>query len=89
MDKTAHDVVQLARAKNDGQAWIFEEIFDSFEECHGDRLFADDEAIVGGIARLDGKPVTVIGIQKDGICRKISAEILVLPILKAIEKLYD
>lgn len=75
--------------KNDGQAWIFEEIFDSFEECHGDRLFADDEAIVGGIARLDGKPVTVIGIQKDGICRKISAEILVLPILKAIEKLYD
>ena len=65
MDKTAHDVVQLARAK---ERWtsldFFEEIFDSFEECHGDRLFADDEAIVGGIARLDGKPVTVIGIQK-------------------------
>ncbi len=65
MDKTAHDVVQLARAK---ERWtsldFFEEIFDSFEECHGDRLFGDDEAIVGGIARLDGKPVTVIGIQK-------------------------
>lgn len=90
MDKTAHHVVQLARAK---ERWtsldFFEEIFDSFKECHGDRLFADDEAIVGGIAQLDGKPVTVIGIQKDGICRKISAEILVLPILKAIEKLYD
>lgn len=49
---------------------FFEEIFDSFEECHGDRLFADDEAIVGGIARLDGKPVTVIGIQRTGSAGK-------------------
>ncbi|MFC3932392.1 acetyl-CoA carboxylase carboxyl transferase subunit alpha [Streptococcus dentapri] len=41
-----------------------EQIFDDFMELHGDRHFADDGAIVGGIARLDSRPVTVIGIQK-------------------------
>ena len=35
-----------------------------FEELHGDRTFADDAAIVGGLARLDGQPVMVIGHQK-------------------------
>ncbi|MDI9777819.1 acetyl-CoA carboxylase carboxyl transferase subunit alpha [Pseudomonas fluorescens] len=39
-------------------------IFTEFEELHGDRHFADDAAIVGGTARLDGKPVMVIGHQK-------------------------
>lgn len=39
-------------------------IFTDFMELHGDRLYGDDEAIVGGIARLDGMPVTVIGHQK-------------------------
>jgi len=38
--------------------------FDDFQELHGDRAFADDHAIVGGIARLDGKPVMLIGHQK-------------------------
>ncbi|WP_137163171.1 acetyl-CoA carboxylase carboxyl transferase subunit alpha [Pseudomonas asiatica] len=41
-----------------------EHIFTEFEELHGDRHFADDAAIVGGTARLDGKPVMVIGHQK-------------------------
>jgi acetyl-CoA carboxylase, carboxyl transferase, alpha subunit len=41
-----------------------ERIFTEFEELHGDRAFADDPAIVGGIARLEGKPVMVIGHQK-------------------------
>ncbi|MGT2948456.1 acetyl-CoA carboxylase carboxyl transferase subunit alpha [Streptococcus devriesei] len=41
-----------------------EQIFDDFMELHGDRHFADDGAIVGGIGLLDGKPVTVIGVQK-------------------------
>lgn len=40
------------------------QIFTDFEELHGDRHFADDAAIVGGIARLDGRPVMVIGHQK-------------------------
>lgn len=39
-------------------------IFTDFEEMHGDRHFADDAAIVGGMARLDGRPVMVIGHQK-------------------------
>ena len=39
-------------------------IFTDFEEMHGDRAYADDSAIVGGIARLDGDPVMVIGHQK-------------------------
>lgn len=40
------------------------QIFTDFEELHGDRHFADDAAIVGGIARLDGRPVMIIGHQK-------------------------
>lgn len=41
-----------------------EHIFTEFDELAGDRAFADDKAIVGGIARLDGRPVMVIGHQK-------------------------
>ncbi len=39
-------------------------IFTEFEELHGDRAFADDHAIVGGLARFNGQPVMVIGHQK-------------------------
>ncbi len=39
-------------------------LFTGFEELHGDRHYADDHAIVGGIARLDDRPVMVIGQQK-------------------------
>src|SRR5699024_1955244 len=39
-------------------------IFTEFEELHGDRRFGDDPAIVGGVARLDGRSVMVIGHQK-------------------------
>lgn len=39
-------------------------IFTDFMEMHGDRHYADDGAIVGGLARLQGKPVTVIAIEK-------------------------
>lgn len=39
-------------------------IFDDFTEFHGDRTFRDDGAVTGGIASLDGQPVTVVGIQK-------------------------
>jgi len=41
-----------------------EHIFTEFDELAGDRAFADDKAIVGGIARLDDRPVMVIGHQK-------------------------
>lgn len=39
-------------------------IFTDFFELHGDRFFGDDGAIIGGIAKLNGMPVTVIGTQK-------------------------
>ncbi|WP_426417356.1 acetyl-CoA carboxylase carboxyltransferase subunit alpha [Aestuariirhabdus sp. LZHN29] len=39
-------------------------IFDDFDELHGDRHFSDDKAIIGGIGRLEGRPVMVIGHQK-------------------------
>ncbi len=39
-------------------------IFTEFDELHGDRHFGDDNAIVGGIARIDGQPVMVIGQEK-------------------------
>ncbi|GGI66037.1 acetyl-CoA carboxylase carboxyl transferase subunit alpha [Enterococcus alcedinis] len=65
MTRTAHEIVQIARSKDRLTALdYFEGIFDDFQEFHGDRFFADDEAVVGGVALLDGKPVTVIGIQK-------------------------
>ena len=41
-----------------------ERIFTDFNELHGDRSFADDPAIITGVARLDGEPVVVIGQQK-------------------------
>ena len=39
-------------------------IFTDFEELHGDRAFADDHAIVGGLARFNGQPCMVIGHQR-------------------------
>ncbi len=39
-------------------------IIDDWDELHGDRQFGDDKAIIGGVGRLDGKPVVVIGEEK-------------------------
>jgi acetyl-CoA carboxylase carboxyl transferase subunit alpha len=39
-------------------------VFTEFQELHGDRTFADDHAIIGGVARLEGRPVMLIGQQK-------------------------
>jgi acetyl-CoA carboxylase carboxyl transferase subunit beta len=62
---TAWEKVKAAR-KVDRLASVdyMENIFDDFMEMHGDRQFRDDPAIVGGIASLDGQPVTVIGVHK-------------------------
>ena len=62
---SAYDRVKTARsAKRPTALSYIEGIFTDFLEFHGDRRFADDHAIVGGVARLEGKPVTVIGIEK-------------------------
>ncbi len=57
--------VQLARHPNRPYTLDYiERIFTDFLEFHGDRRYADDPAIVGGFAKLDGNPVMVIGTQK-------------------------
>ena len=62
---TAWDKVQLARELDRPKALDYiNSLFEEFIELHGDRCFGDDKSIVGGIATLEGKPVTVIGEQK-------------------------
>ncbi|MBD7935583.1 MULTISPECIES: acetyl-CoA carboxylase carboxyl transferase subunit alpha [Cytobacillus] len=59
------DRVQIARHPNRPTTLDYiEYLFDDFFECHGDRVFGDDEAIVSGIAKFRGHPVTVIGHQR-------------------------
>ena len=61
---TAYEKVQLARGKGRATGLSFiQNIFTDFIELHGDRRFADDPAIVGGIAQLGGRTVTVIAIR--------------------------
>ena len=57
-------IVSLARdvKRPTTKEWI-NAVFDDFIELHGDRYYADDKALVGGIATLNGKPVTVIGME--------------------------
>ena len=58
---------RICRTRKSGRATASDYInatITDFVELHGDRCFADDHAIVGGIGRLNGKPVTVIGIEK-------------------------
>ncbi|MGM0239244.1 acetyl-CoA carboxylase carboxyl transferase subunit alpha [Enterococcus sp. AZ103] len=65
MSKSAGEIVKLARHQDRITSLeLFDQIFTDFEEFHGDRRFGDDPAIVGGVAYLAGKPVTVIGVQK-------------------------
>ena len=62
---TAWDKVTLARQLDRPKALDYiNSLFEDFIELHGDRNFGDDKSIVGGIATLDGKPITVIGEQK-------------------------
>ena len=62
---TAWQIAQGARHPNRPYTLDYiNGIFTGFEELHGDRTFADDAAIVGGLARLNDEPVMVIGHQK-------------------------
>ena len=64
-DLSAWQVSQLARHPLRPFTLDYvQRLFTDFEELHGDRSFGDDPAIVGGIGRLDGRPVMVIGHQK-------------------------
>ena len=62
---SAWERVQISRASDRATSMDYiENLFTDFCELHGDRLFADDKAVVGGIASFYGLPVTVIGVQK-------------------------
>jgi acetyl-CoA carboxylase carboxyl transferase subunit alpha len=64
-DNPSWSRVQLARhPKRPHSLDYINSIFSNFEEIHGDRFFGDDASIVAGMAKLDGKPVMVIGQQK-------------------------
>lgn len=61
----AWQVAQLARHPQRPYTLDYiEHVFTDFDELHGDRAFGDDPAIVAGTARIDGRPVMVIGHQK-------------------------
>ena len=57
-------VVLARKAERPKSLDYINNIFTNFIELHGDRNFGDDKSIIGGIAELDGMPVTVIGEQK-------------------------
>ena len=64
-EKSAFERVQLARHPDRPHTMDFiERLFEEFVELHGDRRFADDPAIICGLARFHGLPVVVIGHQK-------------------------
>ena len=64
MKQTAYDRVKLARGSRPTGLDYLTHVFDDLMELHGDRRYGDDPAIVGGLARLLGVPVTVIAIER-------------------------
>jgi acetyl-CoA carboxylase carboxyl transferase subunit alpha len=66
-DNQAWDKVKLARhPKRPTSSYVIKELFPDFIELHGDRGFADDQSIIGGIGTLNGIPMTVIAEEKGG-----------------------
>ncbi|MEE4204077.1 MAG: acetyl-CoA carboxylase carboxyltransferase subunit alpha [Halieaceae bacterium] len=64
-DLSPWDIVRVARHPLRPYSMDYiPRLFTEFDELHGDRHFGDDKAIVGGVARLDGRPVMVIGQEK-------------------------
>jgi len=62
---TAWQIAQLARHPQRPYFFDYVDlIFTDFQELHGDRVFGDDGAMVGGLARFEGRPVMLIGQQK-------------------------
>lgn len=64
-DLSDWQIAQISRhPKRPYTSTYLQHIFTDFHELHGDRHYADDKAIVGGLARLEGRPVMVIGHEK-------------------------
>ncbi|MFP6828733.1 MAG: acetyl-CoA carboxylase carboxyltransferase subunit alpha [Gammaproteobacteria bacterium] len=62
---SAWQIAQLARHPHRPYTLDYVRLcFTDFQELHGDRMYADDQSLVGGIGRLEGQPVVIIGHQK-------------------------
>lgn len=80
MTKTTYERVRLARdSKRPTGLDYIKQIFKGFMEFHGDRRYADDPAVVGGIARLNECPVTVIAIEKGHTMKERNARNFGMP----------
>ena len=65
MSRSAYETVRLARSNRRPTGLDFiRGLFTDFFELHGDRRYGDDAAVVGGLAELEGKSVTVIAVSK-------------------------
>lgn len=65
VERSAWEKVQIARESNRPYTQDYiNQVFDQFMKLHGDRLYRDDGAIIGGIATINGEYVTVVGQQK-------------------------
>lgn len=88
MRQVPYAIVKLARSSDrpTGADYI-QNLFPDFVELHGDRRYADDPAVIGGIAMLHDLPITVIAIEKGHTAiRSEPSAILALPIRKATAK---
>ena len=71
MNAAAYDKVKMARSSKRPTGWDYiRNVFRGFIELHGDRRFGDDPAVIGGIARLEDLPVTVIAVEKGHTLRE-------------------
>lgn len=65
MTTSAHSIVMAARDGSKTDSWfLINGVVENFHELHGDRQHGDDAAIIGGVGRINGLPVTVIATQK-------------------------
>ena len=88
MPISAYERVKIARGgKRPTGADFIDHLFTGFFELHGDRRFADDAAIIGGVAYLDTLPVTVIAIEKGHTARERLQRSFGAPNPKAYRKL--
>ena len=85
----AWEKVQVARhPERPKMVQIIETIFDEFIALSGDRAYAEDYAIIGGMARFHGRPVIVMGTEKPAQPNSASNAISVLCARKAIVRLF-
>lgn len=64
-ENAAYDIVQAARSQSKIDSYtLINGVFSDFHELHGDRLHGDDSALIGGVGRLNGRPVTILATNK-------------------------